>query len=89
MTERNIKWCCYILSCSDNSFYCGITNDMAKRLEKHNKGKGAKYTRGRLPVRLVGIRTGLTKSQAAKLERKVKGTNKDQKIVLLKTFPIV
>ena len=43
----------YILECSDGSFYTGWTNNLEKRINCHNKGKGAKYTRGRLPLKLV------------------------------------
>lgn len=43
----------YILRCSDGTYYTGWTNDMAKRLKTHNEGKGAKYTRARLPVTLA------------------------------------
>ena len=43
----------YILSCSDNTLYTGWTNDLERRINVHSSGKGAKYTRGRLPVKLV------------------------------------
>ena len=43
----------YMVQCSDGTLYTGWTNDLKKRLEKHNAGKGARYTRGRLPVKLV------------------------------------
>jgi putative endonuclease len=44
----------YVLLCADNSLYCGFTDDLGKRLERHNSGKGdAKYTKSRLPVKLV------------------------------------
>ncbi|MBN2713336.1 MAG: GIY-YIG nuclease family protein [Planctomycetes bacterium] len=46
-------WGVYILECSDGTLYSGVTNDMDKRLEAHNSGKGARYTRGRLPVKLL------------------------------------
>ena len=46
-------WIVYLLACADGSLYCGITNDIAKRLTAHNAGKGARYTSGRRPVRLV------------------------------------
>ena len=45
-------WYVYILKCSDDTYYTGITNDLFKRLYTHAKGKGAKYTRTRLPVAL-------------------------------------
>ena len=43
----------YLLRCADGSFYCGWTTDLKKRIETHNAGTGAKYTRSRLPVRLA------------------------------------
>lgn len=48
-----MSWVCYLLECRDGTFYCGITNDMDRRLAAHNAGEGAKYTRGRTPVRLA------------------------------------
>lgn len=47
------QWHVYIVRCSDQSLYTGIAKDVAARIEKHNAGKGARYTRGRLPVELV------------------------------------
>ena len=46
-------WHVYILRCADGTLYTGIAKDLAKRLEAHQSGNGAKYTRGRLPVKLV------------------------------------
>ena len=46
-------WHCYLLHCADDTLYCGITNDLDKRLAAHNAGDGAKYTRGRTPLKLV------------------------------------
>jgi putative endonuclease len=66
------KWVAYLVRCSDNSLYCGISNDLKIRLLDHNSGKGAKYTRTRRPVKLVGISSELTKSEALKLEYKIK-----------------
>ena len=65
-------WVVYLIRCSDESLYCGITNDLHKRLEMHNLGKGAKYTKSRRPVGLIGIGPEMTKSDALKLEYRVK-----------------
>jgi len=65
-------WIVYLVECSDGTLYCGATNNLDKRLKAHNRGRGAKYTRGRLPVRLVVSRGGMTKSEALRLEWKVK-----------------
>lgn len=73
-------WIVYLLLCSDNSLYCGITNDLAKRLAKHNSGKGSKYTRARLPVMVIKIWDVAGKSAALKLEAKIKKMPKDKKL---------
>ena len=53
MTNQNDRWVVYLLRCSDDSLYCGVTNDLEKRIAAHNSGSGAKYTRSRRPVELV------------------------------------
>lgn len=58
----------YVLSCRDGSLYAGYTNNLEKRLKLHNEGKGAKYTRGRGPVKLVYVKDFETKSDALKAE---------------------
>jgi putative endonuclease len=73
----------YILKCSDGTLYTGITNDLDKRILTHNKGKGAKYTRGRTPVILVASLGNLTKSDALKLEYQVKRKKKEDKVAFL------
>ena len=81
--NRNKKWVAYLVRCSDNSLYCGISNDLKSRLLEHNTGKGAKYTRSRRPVKLVGVSSELTKSQALKLEYKIKQLPAHRKIAEL------
>ena len=66
------EWVVYLIQCSDDSLYCGITNDLKSRLAAHNSGKGAKYTKYRRPVTLVGISSKMAKSEALKLEYRVK-----------------
>ena len=78
------NWLVYIVRCADGSLYCGITNNLTKRLERHNKGTASKYTRSRRPVSLVAVREDLDKSQALKLELKIKKAPSAQKIDLLK-----
>lgn len=75
----------YILRCIDNSLYTGTTNDVLKRYEKHLVGVGAKYTRAHKPVLIEIVIECDTKSEALKLERKIKSLNKSQKekLVLL------
>ena len=77
------KWVVYLVRCSDNSLYCGISNDFERRLKKHNSGKGAKYTKSRKPVELVAISSEIAKNEALKLEYCIKHTVAGQKIAEL------
>ncbi len=70
----------YILLCSDNTLYTGITNDLDSRLAKHQAGIGAKYTRGRSPVRLIYSETAASKSDALKREIEIKSWSRADKI---------
>ena len=74
----------YILRCRDESLYTGWTNDLEKRLEAHNSGKGAKYTRGRGPVTLVYSETLTTKEEALHRECAIKKMTKTAKLALIK-----
>jgi putative endonuclease len=78
-----MSWVCYLLRCADDTFYCGITNDMEKRLAAHNAGEGAKYTRGRLPVKVVYSESCGDKSAALKREMQVKRLPRSAKQALL------
>jgi len=73
-----------MLRCSDNSIYTGYTTDLKKRLDTHNKGKGAKYTRTRLPVDLLYFEEFSTKSSALKREYAIKQLSKKQKENMIK-----
>lgn len=75
-------WYVYLLECSDGSLYCGITNDLSKRIDTHNKGKGAKYTRTRLPVKLFYNETAKDKSEASKREYQIKRMSRENKLKL-------
>ncbi|UYO98935.1 GIY-YIG nuclease family protein [Oceanotoga sp. DSM 15011] len=74
----------YILKCSDNSLYTGWTNDLKKRLETHNSGKGSKYTRSRLPVEIVYFEEFKNKSDAMKREYEIKKFSRKNKLILIK-----
>lgn len=76
---QTLIWVVYLLDCSDGTIYCGITNDLEKRLKKHNSGKGAKYTRGRLPVQLINYIICSSKSDALKKETQLKKLKKKEK----------
>lgn len=74
----------YMLRCSDNSIYSGYTNDLEKRLEVHNSGKGAKYTRARLPVELEYFEEFDDKKEALKREREFKKYSHAEKENIIK-----
>jgi len=78
-------WYFYIVKCSDKSLYSGITNDLKKRIKKHNDGTASKYTRARLPVKLVYKAKCGTRSKASKREAQVKRWPRKRKLVLIKS----
>ncbi|EET85737.1 Excinuclease ABC C subunit domain protein, partial [Clostridium carboxidivorans P7] len=73
----------YILQCIDGTLYTGYTNDLNKRIQVHNSGKGAKYTRGRLPVKLVYSEEFNTKNEALKREYAIKLMKRKRKLELI------
>ena len=78
-----MDWKVYIVKCSDKTFYTGITNNIKLRLDTHNAGNGAKYTKNRLPVILVYLESVDDKSNALKREMEIKKLNRSQKIDLI------
>ena len=80
MTQRSVRnkppranaWQVYVVRCADHSLYTGIAVDVTARLARHNAGKGAKYTRGRLPVALVYQESAASYSAALKREHAIK-----------------
>ncbi|NJN79321.1 MAG: GIY-YIG nuclease family protein [Anaerolineales bacterium] len=73
---------CYILECSDGTLYTGWTTDPERRLSQHNKGIGARYTKTRLPVKLVYIEPQPDKKTAMKRERAIKALPRKKKMEL-------
>ena len=73
----------YILRCRDGSLYTGWTNNLEKRLNCHNAGKGAKYTKARLPVELAYFETFQTKKEAMQREWEIKKMRRKEKIALI------
>ena len=73
----------YILECSDGSLYTGWTNDLEKRLKAHNRGTASKYTRTRLPVRLVYFEEAESKSAALQREAALKKLSRARKLALI------
>ena len=73
----------YMLRCADGTLYSGYTTDPNRRTAAHNNGRGAKYTRSRLPVELVYFESIETKSQALKREAALKKLTRTEKILLI------
>ena len=81
----NKDWYVYIVKCSDNSLYTGITVDLERRVEEHNTSKkGAKYTKSRRPVHLVYSEKQQDRSSASKRESAIKKLSRSEKLILLK-----
>lgn len=74
----------YILCCKDDTYYTGYTNDVKKRVQAHNEGKGAKYTKGRGPVKLVYYEEYEDKKTAMKREWEIKQLSRKEKERLIK-----
>ena len=83
-----MKHYAYIVECADGSYYCGYTNDLKKRIKTHNEGKGAKYTRARLPVKLRYFEEFETKEEAMSREYHLKKLSHAQKKKLAENFTI-
>jgi putative endonuclease len=81
--EPESLWCVYITKCSDNTLYTGITNDIGRRISEHNRGIGAKYTRGRTSVKLVFVETSPNRSAASRREAAIKRMSLIQKQMLI------
>jgi len=78
-----LAWYVYMLRCCDGSLYTGYTDDIERRLKTHQSGKGAKYTRSRLPVVLVYQEELLDKSDALRREAAIKRLTRQQKLALI------
>ena len=73
----------YILECSDGSFYIGHTDDLDKRLEQHDQGKGCAYTSARRPLKLIHAQGFETRYEALAMERKLKGWSRAKKLAYM------
>lgn len=73
----------YVVECGDGSLYTGWTNHLEERMVCHNKGKGGKYTKTRLPVKLVYFETFATKKEAMRREYAIKQLKRKDKLVLI------
>ena len=81
------NWTVYLVQCSDGSLYTGITTDLDRRLAAHNAGTASRYTRSRLPVKLVHEEKGFTHSTALKREAAIKRLARPKKLALFAKRP--
>ena len=77
-------WYMYVLECADDTLYCGSTNQLDRRIKQHQDGKGAKYTRGRLPVKMVFSMERANRSEAQKAEAAFKKLGRGQKLAAIR-----
>ena len=78
-----MNWVVYIIRCSDDTLYTGITNNLERRLSQHATQRGAKYFRGRQPREVVYVEKGHDRSSASKREAEIKKLSRDEKCLLL------
>ena len=75
-----MTWCVYLLECSDGTYYAGITNRLEHRINAHNLGQGARYTRSRGPVKLLATQAYPDRSTASKAEAQLKRLARSEKL---------
>lgn len=75
----------YVVQCSDGTYYTGWTNNLKKRIDTHNRGKGAKYTRNRIPVQLVYFEIFETRGEAMSREYRIKKMSRKEKEEMIRT----
>jgi putative endonuclease len=78
-----LNWLVYIIRCSDDTLYTGITNNLERRLTQHASQRGAKYFRGRQPQEVVYVENGHDRSSASRREAEIKKLSRDEKCLLL------
>lgn len=86
--RRARPWFVYILQCADGTLYTGITNDLERRIEEHNTGRGARYTRSRTPVALRYAQTCPDRSAALIREAAIKNLSRPAKDKLIASQPV-
>ena len=84
--KRHDKYYVYILKCADDSYYTGYTRDLNKRIIEHQTGRGANYTKHRLPVRLVYCKVCTYYENALKAEKRLKHMMRARKETLIKIY---
>ena len=81
--DRPVIWYVYVARCADGTLYCGIARDVAQRISAHDAGTGARYTRGRGPLRVLLVRRCRDKGRALRLEYSIKQLTRAQKEALV------
>jgi putative endonuclease len=79
MSHADRTWYIYLLQCADGTLYTGVSLDPERRLHTHNAGRGARYTRTRLPTQLLGVRVAGRQREALLLERRIKRLSPQRK----------
>ena len=87
MTKTDRTWHIYLLRCADGTLYTGITVDPQRRVERHNAGHGSRYTRARLPVRLLASMAVSSHAEAARLEKHIKRYTPERKLAFFAREP--
>lgn len=77
-------WFCYILKCADGSLYTGVTTEPQRRARQHNDGAGAKYTRGRRPVKMVYCEPAPSRAEALRREHEIRIQPRARKLMLIR-----
>ena len=88
-TEKPTQHFAYMLLCADGTIYSGYSTDPSRRAAVHNSGKGAKYTRSRLPVKLVFAESFSIKGEALRREAALKKLSRAEKLVLISSVPAI
>lgn len=83
-TKKTAAWLLYVLKCRDGTLYTGITTDVLRRVQQHNDGRASRYTRSRLPVKLLFSEPCRAHSQALKKEYAVKRLSRKEKIAYIR-----
>lgn len=84
IVNMKYSWVVYILCCYDGKLYTGVTNNIKKRVHSHNVGEASKFTRARLPVKLLATSRFMTKEDAYRLEYRIKKLPRNKKLQALK-----
>ncbi|MBE0598189.1 MAG: GIY-YIG nuclease family protein [Desulfuromonadales bacterium] len=83
MDSPKLSWHVYILACSDNSLYTGITTDIDRRFRQHREGRGARYFRGRQPLQVVYLENDHSRASASRREAQIKAMSRLDKDLLV------